>query len=124
MKKLILISILTPIASLTALSTAQAKDCSSFSNWANTFLSIGLAETGSFWSSVAAECEASNWATADQSAIRDRVSSMAETSGYEKPDRETVQAAAESAGVTLLGRPNRETSRRLGSGVKAGRKGQ
>lgn len=117
MKTLILPTVIASIVSLTAVSAAQARDCSSFSSRADFFTSIGLTDAASFWTSVAGECEASNWAEADRSTVRTNIQTLAEASSYERPERETVQAAAEAAGVEL---PARRGKGKKGKGNRSG----
>ena len=118
MKNIIIPTLFASALSLTAVSAAQARDCSGFSERATFFTSIGLTDSASFWTSVAAECEASDWADEDRSTVRDNISTLADDNGYERPDRDTVQTAAESAGVEL---PTRRGQGKKGKGGKSGR---
>ena len=117
MKTLILSTATASLLSLAAFTTAQARDCTGFSNRASLYTSIGLTDPATFWSAVAAECEASNWAELDRSAVRENISTYADTTGYERPDRETVQAAATAAGVEL---PARRNGQNKGRGKRKG----
>jgi len=99
-------------------SVAQAKtrDCEGFGERADFFSSIGLDDAAGFWSTLATECEASNWPEEDRRTVKENVRTLAEEAGYERPDREVVEAAAEAAGVEL---PTRRPGK--GKGKKGGR---
>lgn len=118
MKNIIVPTLIASALSLAAVSTAQARDCSGFSERASFYTSIGLTDSASFWTSVASECEASNWADQDRSTVRDNISTLADTSSYERPDRETVRTAAESAGVELPTRRGKGKKGKNGRGNK------
>jgi len=114
MKTLILSAATASLLSLAAFTTAQARDCTGFSNRASLYTSIGLTDSATFWSAVAAECEASNWAELDRSAVRENISTYADTT---RPERETIQAAATAAGVEL---PARRNGQNKGRGKRKG----
>ena len=97
---------------------AQPRDCTGFSNRADFFSSIGLDDAAGFWSTLATECEASNWPEEDRQTVRETVRALAEEAGYERPEREVVEAAAEAAGVEL---PARRPGKGKGKGKKGGR---
>ena len=118
MKTLILSAATASIFSLAAITTAQARDCSGFTERATIYNSLGLTDSANFWTAVANECEASNWSELDGETVRSNISGYADETGYECPERETVQAAATEAGVELQGRRN---GRNNGRG---GRRGQ
>ena len=101
------------LATTTALAQAQPRDCAGFDNRAGFFSSIGLADAADFWTSVAAECEASNWAEADRRTVKTGIRTMAEESGYERPERDIVEAAAAASGVEL---PSRGRGKGKGKG--------
>ncbi|MEC8155329.1 MAG: hypothetical protein VX077_10585 [Pseudomonadota bacterium] len=99
---------------------AQPRDCEGFSNRADFFSSIGLDDAASFWSSVATECEASNWPEEERRTVKESIRTLAEEAGYERPEREVVEAAAEAAGVELPARrPGKGKGK--GKGMKGSR---
>ena len=116
-KPIIIPTVIASILSLTAVSAAQARDCSGFTNRAAFFTSIGFSGEAAFWTSVANECEASNWAAEDRSTVRANVQTLAEENSYERPDRETLRAAAISAGVEL---PSRRGKGKKGKNSRGG----
>ena len=101
MKTFILPTVIASIVSLTAVSAAQARDCSSFSNRADFFTSIGLTDAASFWTSVAGECEASNWAEADRSTVRTNIQTLAEASTVVRGAMVQKVDAVDTKGVRL-----------------------
>ena len=123
MKTMILSSLAATTAVITlgaSVAQAQPRDCTGFSNRADFFSSIGLDDAAGFWSTLATECEASNWPEEDRQTVKETVRALAEEAGYERPEREVVEAAAEAAGVELPARrPGKGKGK--GKGKKGGR---
>ena len=125
MKTMILSSLAAATVVITLGATvaqAQPRDCAGFSNRADFFSSIGLDDAAGFWSTLATECEASNWPEEDRRTVKESVRALAEEAGYERPEREVVEAAAEAAGVELPARrPGKGKGKGKGKGMKGAR---
>ena len=125
MKTMILSSLAAATVVITlgaSVAQAQSRDCTGFSNRADFFSSIGLDDAASFWSSVATECEASNWPEEERRTVKESIRTLAEEAGYERPEREVVEAAAEAAGVELPARrPGKGKGKGKGKGMKGDR---
>ena len=116
MKTLILSTITASVISLGMVTSAHALDCSRFEDRSAFFTSIGLADSASFWDGVAAECVTSDWPSSDRKTVRDNIRTLTTENAYVRPDRETVRAAAEAAGVEV--RDARHGKRKKGSRSK------
>ena len=125
MKTMILSSLAAATVVITLGATvaqAQPRDCEGFGNRADFFSSIGLDDAAGFWSTLATECEASNWPEEDRRTVKESVRALAEEAGYERPEREVVEAAAEAAGVELPARrPGKGKGKVKGKGMKGDR---